>query len=79
VFEAVAAGRLDAAVKAMEGSGVRVALEDEGDKGMRARVEQLELGVSATASGRHPLGAELRGLMELLLLSEPAQRARVLS
>lgn len=78
VFEAVAAGRLDAAVKAMEGDGLRVELEDEGEKGVRARIEQPEMGISAATNGRHPLGAELRGLMELVLLSTPEQRALVL-
>lgn len=78
VFEAVAAGKLDTAVRAMMAAECRVQLEDEGPRGIRARIEQPALGVSASASGKHPLGAQLRSFIELVLTVPQEERMRAL-
>lgn len=79
VFEAVAAGRLDAAVRAMMAADCRVVLADEGERGTRARIEQPLLGASASAGARHPVAAQLRSLIELVLTVAPEQRALALA
>lgn len=78
VFEAVAAGKLDTAVRTMMAGDCRVQLVDEGERGVRARIEQPATGASASASGKHPVGAELRSLIELVLAMPQEQRVRAL-
>lgn len=79
VFEAVAAGKLDAAVRAMMAADCRVAFEEDGTRGVRARMEQPGLGAAASTVARHPVAAQLRSLLELVLTVPPEQRALALA